>query len=165
MLDSQEIDRDWTSELRLLADQGAEQLRILTALHDRGWGLAEASWYLDLDKGTIEFTSVSEIKATCSAQVIGTRNLVDGSWLWAWDHPSVSAPLCVDAQRVRQYGEDRDTQSLLQRKIECTEAGAWRLTALALRLASAQGAYRAPIGNTHVFVTFHSIFQRPQQTA
>jgi hypothetical protein len=43
---------------------------------------------------------------------------------------------------------------LINQKIECGEDDAWQMTALACKLANAQGAYRGPMGSTLVFLTF-----------
>jgi hypothetical protein len=138
-----------------LLDRSMEELRIKTAAHDGTWQLGEADWDIDQDAGTIVFTSPKGITATCSVQVIGTFNSDENSWLWGWDHPSVDPALQEHARLCRTYGERHDIDYLTAQKIEnSSEDDAWQLTALACKLADAQGAYRGAMGSTLVFVTF-----------
>jgi hypothetical protein len=41
--------------------------------------------------------------------------------------------------------------------VRCPEDKAWEFTAVAVRLGSANGAYRGPSGATYVFMTFGEI--------
>src|SRR5438270_4719024 len=138
-----------------LLEQCMEELRIKTAGHDGIWQLSKANWDIDQDAGTIVFTSPSGITATCSVQIIGTFNTEDNTWLWGWDHPSVDPALQEHAKLCQAYGERHGIDYLTSRKIESScESDAWQLTALACKLAGAQGAYRGPMGSTLVFATF-----------
>ena len=87
-------------------------------------------------------------------QIIGTYNNQDGTWLWGWEHPSVAPSLQQHAREVRAYGERHSVPRLTTQKMQCPTDEAWELTALACKLARAQGAYRAPTGDTLVFLTF-----------
>jgi len=138
-----------------LLDRSMEELRIKTAAHDGMWQLSEADWDIDQDAGTIVFTSPKGITATCPVQIIGTFNKKDNTWLWGWDHPSVDAALQEHAKLCLAYGERHGIDYLTAQKIESScEDDAWQFTALACKLAGAQGAYRGPMGSTLVFVTF-----------
>lgn len=138
-----------------LLDRSMEELRIKTAAHDGVWRLSEADWDIDQDAGTIVFTSPNGMTATCSVQIIGTFNTEDNTWLWGWDHPSVDPALQDHAELCRTYGDKHSIDVLTAPKLEgSSEDDAWQLTALACKLAGAQGAYRGPMGTTLVFVTF-----------
>jgi hypothetical protein len=137
-----------------LLDQSMEELRLKTAAHDGLWRLSKADWDIDQDAGTITFTGPS-VTATCPVQIIGTFNTVDGSWMWGWDHPSVDPPLQEHARLCREFGEKHGIEYLTAHRLEeSNEDDAWQLTALACKIAGAQGAYRGPAGSTMVFVTF-----------
>jgi hypothetical protein len=146
-----------SSEFDLLVQQSEEELRLLTAAHDDAWHISEAAWHRDQDAGTLVFTSSDGIRATCSVQLIGTYNTDNGTWLWAWDHPAILAPLRVHAQKVREYGLRHDIPDLTTRKIACTKDEAWRFTAVACKLNGAQGAYCEPALPALVFMTFSEI--------
>jgi hypothetical protein len=138
-----------------LLDQAMEELRIKTAGHDGIWQLSQADWDIDQDAGTIVFKSPSGITATCPVQIIGTFNIEDSTWLWGWDHPSVEPALQQNAMLCRDYGERHGIDVLTARKLEgSSEDDGWQLTALACKLAGAQGGYRATTEATLVFVTF-----------
>ena len=134
-----------------------EELRIKTASFDRLFQIGEADWQLDQDKGEIIFTSPKGIVATAPAQIAGTYNTDDGTWLWAWDNPSIVDALKVHARLVRQYGQKRKIAELTTRKLEITEDKAWELAALTCKLGNFQGAYRGPAGATMVFITFGEV--------
>ncbi len=129
-------------------------LKLQTEAHDALWGLGEAAWSVDLETGFIEFTNDKGWTITAPVQVIGTYNTLDGTWLWGWDHPSVSEPVAQHAKLVNGFGKKHALEWLTTRKVEISEDQAWEFTALASYLAQAQGAYRGPIGTTLVYMTF-----------
>lgn len=131
-----------------------EELHAKTAAHDGVWRLSEADWDLDQDAGTIVFTAPNGIIATCPVQIIGTFNASDLSWMWGWDHPSVPVPLQDHARLCKAYGEKHGIRALTAHKVaNSSEEDGWQLTALACKLAGAQGGYRGSQGKTRIFVT------------
>ena len=64
----------------------------------------------------------------------------DGTWLWGWDHPSVRGPVGEHARRMLAYGQERGYPKLTTRKLSCTEAECWEMTALAYLVCGANGA-------------------------
>jgi hypothetical protein len=138
--------------------RAVEELKVRTAAHKGGWHFGEEErWSVDQDQGKIVFAFKEGVTATASVQIIGTFNTEDNTWLWAWANPSVDKPLMVDALKVKAYGEQHKVSELTTRKWSGTEDDAWKMAALAAKLCGAQGAYRGPAGNTHVFMTFGQI--------
>ena len=145
------------AEYRALLDRSMEELRLRTEAHAAGWGLGTTDrWDLDQDDGRLVFTS-KKITATAPAQIIGTYNTLDDTWLWGWDNPSIEENMADHARRVHEYGEQHGIAALTIRKLECGEDQAWEFTALACHLYGAQGAYRGPAGTALVFMTFGEI--------
>jgi hypothetical protein len=144
------------SDTRTLIDRSVEELRLKTEAHDTAWQIGEAAWELDQDTGLITFTG-DKLVATAPAQVIGTYNTDDGTWLWSWDNPSIEAKLQDHALKVREHGQQHNVAALTTRKLDCSEEQAWEWTALACHLSEAQGAYRGPAGSTLVFMTFGKV--------
>ena len=144
------------AEYRALVERSMEELRLKTAAHDAGWGLGAADWGVDQDTGLITFTG-KKVIATAPAQIIGTYNTQDGTWLWGWDHPSVEEGMGEHARRVLEYGEEHGIAALITRKLACDEVEAWEFTALACHLCAAQGAYRGPAGTALVYMTFGEV--------
>ncbi len=146
-----------TREFQRFLTVSAEKLAIQTALHTNLWQLDQAEWLLSQDEGTITFIAPNGMTATCSAQIIGTYDTQDHTWLWAWDHPSVAEPLRQAAHTVRAYGVAHACNQLTTRKLICTEQHAWEFTALAAHLCNAQGGYRGVAGTALVFVVYDHV--------
>jgi hypothetical protein len=134
-----------------------EELRIKTAAHDRLFQIGRAAWRLDQDTGLITFTGPSGIITSAPAQIVGSFNTVEGTWLWAWDNESVNPKLRVHAALTREYGEKHGIGELTSRKISTTEDKCWEFAALTCHLGNYQGAYRGPGGDTMVFITFGEV--------
>ncbi|MFN3153012.1 DUF6882 domain-containing protein [Bremerella sp.] len=137
-----------------LLDRSMDELRIKTDAHDRLWKLGDAAWSIDQDSETITFSAPNGMVATCPVQIIGTFNVEDSTWLWAWDHPSVAPRLQDHAKKLKEYGEANGIEQLTTRKLSIDEFSCWEFTALACHLNEGQGAYRCPTGSALVFVTF-----------
>ena len=145
-------------DANLYIQQAIERLRTQTEAHWATWHLGEEeNWAADQDSGRIEFAFVDGTVAEAEMQIIGTYNTLDGTFLWAWDHPSVQVPLRMHAKLAREFGEKHGLATYTERIIECTEDEAWELTAVAARLGNANGAYRGPAGTALVYITFGEI--------
>lgn len=129
------------------------EIKLKTQVFQTIFGEEHYDWSVDLEEGVIRFTSATRT-VSAPVQVIGTYNTLDGTFLWGWDHPSVSEPRGADARLARQFGELHKLPLFTTRKVECTEEQAWSFAAVALYLSGAQGAYRGPSGTTMVFMTF-----------
>jgi DNA-directed RNA polymerase subunit RPC12/RpoP len=139
--------------VRPMVDQAMTELQTKNAALQALIHFEDTKWLLDQEQGTISFDS-KKIHAVAPVQIIGTYNTADGSWLWAWDNPSLVKGLTRDSQVVREYGQKHGIAPLTTRKLNCDEADCWELTALACQLCKAEGAYRGPGGKTLVFMTF-----------
>lgn len=142
----------------LVLGRSKEDLAVKTgfALRVYNIGNKKGRWDVNLDAGWIRFID-AEVTATAPVQVIGTYNIQDGTWLWGWDHPSVSAPVAVTAKVMKAYGERHGLKTYTTRKIKCSESDAWQFAAVASYLTSAQGAYRGPSGKTLIFMTYGTV--------
>jgi hypothetical protein len=97
-----------TPEFNALLDTSMEELRVKTMGHQAGWGLGKANrWSLDQSRGELFFTFEDGSIATCPAQIVGSFDGSEGSWLWAWANPSIADSRKRDSLRVRDYGEQR----------------------------------------------------------
>lgn len=135
-----------------------EELRLKTEAHCVTWRLHEAhDWSLNQDDGKLVFVLADGLIASALAQIIGTFDTRDNTWMWSWNNPSISESLRRDAERVRAYGERVSVEQLTSAKWVGEENDAWAMTALACKLCDAQGAYRGPAGTTQVFMTFGDV--------
>lgn len=141
-----------------LVKQGTEELKAKTKGHQVGWGLGTyEKWDLNQDDGLLIFTHSNGIKAVCPAQIIGSFDSIDKTWMWSWANPSTNKNLMKDALKVKEYGEKHKIEKLTTPLWKATESDAWEMTALATKLCNAQGAYRGPAGTTYVFMTFGKV--------
>jgi hypothetical protein len=143
--------------LRQEIEKAMNGLAAVTDVHDSTWHLGEADWSVDQDTGNIVFTTPQGMQVVAPAQIIGTYNTQDETWLWGWDHPSVKPALANDAKRMLAYGQAHGYAKLTTRKLQITEDEAWELTALAFLICGANGAYRGPAGTALVFMTFGEV--------
>lgn len=108
-----------------IVERSLEELRLKTEAHTRAWGLGTAArWHADLEAGTLSFTWGDGTIASGAVQVIGTYSTTSGTWLWGWDHPSVSAALAQDALKARAFRARHHLSAYTTRKIACTERDA-----------------------------------------
>ena len=125
---------------------------------NKGWGLDKILWWdFNQGSGNIEFSLPDGMKAVSPAQIIGTYNSDDNTWLWAWANSSIEEKLKADARRLQKYGEEHHIDRLTTRKWVGSEEDAWAMTALAVKLCGKQGAYRGPSGATKVFFVFGEV--------
>lgn len=131
-------------------------LQLKTHLADSTWGLGNADWDADLDAGTLTFTEGNK-RIHTTMQVLGTYNTQDGTFLWAWAHPSVPHKLAQHALKVKAFAEAQGLEALLTPQLTCSELDCWKLTALAVHLSGAQCAYRGPAEPALVYMTFDNV--------
>lgn len=134
-------------------------LQEVTQVHSQTWGLGqEVNWGVDQNTGLITFLFEDGKKAEAPVQIIGTYSPADGSFMWGWDHPSVDPALGEAAALLKQFGEEHQISKLTSQPVDLSEQEAWEFTALAMRLADNNGAYRADAGGgTLVYMTFGKI--------
>jgi hypothetical protein len=144
-------------DFQLLLERSIEELRLRTAAH-AAWGLGKfARWDVDQESGDLVFSNTDGTTAVAPVQIIGTFDSNDGTWLWAWDNPSIAGALRADALKVKDYGTSHGIDKLTTRKWSGTQDDAWAMTALATTLCGAEGAYRGPAGSTYIFMTFGEV--------
>ena len=145
------------ADFAVFVEASMEGLRLQTAGHQSAWQLGqEEQWNFDQDSGELVFTFADKI-AKAPAQIIGTFDSKTSTWLWAWANQSIAEPLKRDALRVLDYGKEHSIARLTTAKWPAEEMDGWRMSALANRLCSTNGAYRGPAGTTLVFMTFGEI--------
>lgn len=149
--------RSEPAEFTHLLEKAKNGLALATAAHCGMWQMDEAEWSLNQDVGNLVFLSPRGIRVVAPAQIIGSFNADDETWLWSWANDSIDPLLTTAAKRLRAYGEKHGVARLTTRKFESTEEECWELTALAYLLGEAQGAYRGAGGSASVFMTFGDV--------
>jgi hypothetical protein len=146
------------ADFSTLQKMSIEELDLKTKGHVEAWDLDNIDrWDLNQDTGELLFSFADGLRAVAPAQIIGTYNSEDQTWLWAWANPSIDEKLRKDALKVREYGQKHRTEQLTKAKWKGTEKDAWAMAALAVKLCGEQGAYRGPAGSTYVFIAFGGV--------
>jgi hypothetical protein len=99
----------------------------------------------DLKAGTLTFWKDGVPRLVGEIQVVGTSSEKAGNWLWAWGNSAWPDSCVGDVLRVHQFGEKHEIEELTERCLpgnENLEGFAWSMTAAAVRVVDAMGAYR-----------------------
>lgn len=134
-----DVDRFWAEAWNTLYKQ---QLALA-----KKFKLKDAEWAVDQAAGLIHFWRKDGSVVSGPVQIVGSWNPRNGCFTWGWDHPSVQPRLRGDAERTRWFGDKHDIPELTARRLVMSEMDAWRLTAVAMRVNGAMGAYRGPMEN------------------
>jgi hypothetical protein len=113
---------------------------------------------IDLDKGWLTFSGEGRPVIKAPVQVVGT--VASGKdWLWAWANNWWSEIVTRDALETRRFGEKHNISELTRESLrdENLEALGWELSAVACRVTSARGVYRAPTGKGLLFVLLREV--------
>ena len=133
--------------------QAWADLRIRQGEMARRMKLTDATWRVNQEAGLIEFERADGIMVRAPVQIIGSWNPKNEIFTWGWDHPSVHTRCRADAERTRWFGDAHEVNELTRRQVRVSEAEAWRLTAVAMKVNAAHGAYRGPTEGPVVFMT------------
>ena len=112
----------------------------------------------DLEKGWLTFTGEGKPTVRAAVQVVGTV-ASNKDWLWAWANDWWSELVTKDAQETRRFGQKHNISELTRPSLQDDnlEVLGWELSAIAARITSARGVYRAPTGKGLLFVLFREI--------
>jgi hypothetical protein len=153
----QKHDDGETPDFKALLEGSMEGLRLQTEAHQGTWRLGKSDrWDFSQETGELVFT-YPDMTVRAPAQIIGSFDSAEGSWMWAWVNPSISASLARDSIRVRAYGEEHRIRRLTTPSWPAAEVDGWHMAALANRLCERNGVYRGPAGSTFVFFTFGQV--------
>jgi hypothetical protein len=112
----------------------------------------------DLEQGWLTFSSDGKPAVRAAVQVAGTV-ASNKDWLWAWANDWWSQLVTRDAREARRFGQKHNISELTRASLqdEDLEALGWELSAVAARITSAHGVYRAPTGKGLLFVLLKEI--------
>lgn len=152
-----DVDRYWAQAWAELTHRQMELARRLK--------LASAEWRVDQNAGLIEFARKDGSVMRSPVQIIGAWNPRSHAFTWGWDHPSVFPRLRADAERTRWFGEKHGVGELTTRVVRASEAEAWGLAAIAMKVNAAAGVYRGPTEGPMVFMTLGDLRALPAPDA
>jgi len=155
---------DMSTEFDEIIDRSWATWAQLSKFNTETWGMGKSDrWDFDQTPGLLIFTFADGAKVTCDAQIIGSYNYSNKSWVWAWANSSWLPALCNDSNTVGEYGEKNDLTMLTTSRWTADEEWAWAMTAIAVELTGAEGCYRGPSGDLGVFMTFRNVVRQVPQ--
>lgn len=157
-MNEQQVAREAATFEQLKA-QSIEALRIKLEAH-RWWLEDYDEWSLDQNAGILVIHTHSRgepMVARAAAQIIGSFNKADGSWLWGWANSSIADSLKADAELVRQLGDDKSFPKLTERKVPTDQQGAFGFAAVASHACGSQGVFSAAAGDAVIYINFGQV--------
>ena len=95
------------SDFAKLQELSLDELELKTEANKKNWGLDKITrWDFTQGSGNLVFSLPDGTKAVSPAQIIGTYNSDDHTWLWAWANSSIEEKLKADARQLLKYGEE-----------------------------------------------------------
>lgn len=126
------------------------------------WNMAEAvKSDIDLVEGTIVWWFLDKA-ANASAELLGTWNPADETFLWGWEHPSAPENLRNASVAVKDFADRHDIDELADALRPCTFDEGWALAAIAVLIGDLKGMCRveAVRGGAWAYVGFGDVTVR-----
>jgi hypothetical protein len=111
----------------------------------------------DQGAGTLIFSTGGKPGLVANIQIVGSTSKRTGTWLWAWDNPSILPSLTHCLAEVRAYGETHQLKKLTTAKWAGDDRDGWEMTAASAFILKAEGAYRAPNESGALFMVLRNI--------
>jgi hypothetical protein len=135
--------------------QGHDMIGESIAVHDRRWGMSRAvGWRLDQRAAQVEWDLDDERTARAPAQVLGSWSAATGTFVWAWDNPTVLAEVRETATQIRRYGEEHEVFALTTSPLRLDLEQLRDLVALAFRVGGCTGLFHPTRGDLTTYVVF-----------
>lgn len=97
---------------------------------------------VDLASASIRFLDTQGVeKVRADLQVAGSWSPNSGTWMWGWENESVPEAAVTRLGAIAETGDEHDVAALKAHVVECDEAGAWSLAALAADIVDAECVY------------------------
>lgn len=111
----------------------------------RDFDLGEWERYeYDQVEGLMKFSSKGVVGVVADLQVVGSTAKEPGTWLWAWDNPSIEPRVATLSREVRAFGQSKGFKRLVEPEWKGDECDGWEMTAIAAFISQSDGAYRSP---------------------
>lgn len=106
----------------------------------------------DQETATLTFSSDGIPAVVANIQFVGSISTQSDTWLWSWGNFSFSPPVREKMIDVRSYGEVKGFPRLTVPKWTAEEVDGWEMSAIAVHVLNARGAYRAPVDYGYAFM-------------
>ncbi|MFT4018471.1 MAG: hypothetical protein QM668_16015 [Agriterribacter sp.] len=112
---------------------------------------AYQNWYYDQLTGELTFSDNGIKKLIIDYEEVGSVSEVTNTFLWAWGNPHLEEKIKSEIVRVKEYGQKRKFEKLINPKWTADQYDGWEMTAIASYLLKSKGAYRVPTSNDKLF--------------
>ncbi|PVD51677.1 hypothetical protein DC498_13190 [Terrimonas sp.] len=109
------------------------------------------NWYYDQLTGELTFSDNGIKKLIIDYEEVGSVSEVTNTFLWAWGNPHLEEKIKSEIVRVKEYGQKRKFEKLINPKWTADQYDGWEMTAIASYLLKSKGAYRVPTSNDKLF--------------
>ncbi|WP_445257966.1 DUF6882 domain-containing protein [Nocardioides aurantiacus] len=142
--------------------QGHDMIGESIAVHDRRWGMSSATaWRLDQQAARVEWDLADGRTASAPAQVLGSFNAAAGTFVWAWDNPTLLDEVSETAWRVRDYGVAHEVFALTTSPLKLDLDQLRDLVALAFRVGGCTGLFHPKREHLTTYVVFGRVTLEP----
>jgi hypothetical protein len=96
------------------------------------------------------------VRVKITDQFVGTISTETGTWLWAWENPSMDPATWQAILEVRRVGESLGIAQLTTPKWTADADDGWEMTSISAFVLQAKGVYRTPRdegGFTYMVIT------------
>ena len=127
-----------------------------------GGGMSRAvGWRLDQRAAQVEWDLADDRTARAPAQVLGSWSAATGTFVWAWDNPTVLAEVRETAGRIREYGEEHEVFALTTSPLRLDLDQLRDLVALAFRVGGCTGLFHPTREHLTTYVVFGRVTLEP----
>ncbi|MGE3808983.1 MAG: DUF6882 domain-containing protein, partial [Gemmataceae bacterium] len=130
-----------------------KQMRLADFLERSGGG----DWYFDTPSARLSFG-----KIRFEAQILGSQDTVNNTWMWAWANEASKLPeqALAAAQALREFGEENQIEAFTKPLIPCDELftpllvehAGHALATIAVGVLECDAYYAAPYGKGVAFL-------------
>jgi hypothetical protein len=111
------------------------------------------TWKFSGHSGILTFHDQAGVmRVECRATVVGSFSTRGESWNWAWANESYPAQVREEATILRGLARHTGMEVFDQVAFYCDEEMAWSVAAMSVHHLRALGCYRAPAGETWIFL-------------
>lgn len=147
------------SQFNALLNEALAEMNALNqrAIEHHGFGTFDR-WDLTQEEGILRFSDeAGRVRISSPVTLAGTYSLNTHSFMWGWANKSLLPHLTADLARVRNFGTENSYTDLTASTLQCNEAEAWAMAAIALKIIGGEGVYRGPSGSGYTFIIMKDI--------
>jgi len=149
------------AEYRRLITRTAAELKVKqNRFTARVSGYGHFDW--SQDTGRLALSSPGKPTLIADFQFVGDVSKSSGTWLWAWDNPTVAEPLKRGSRTVRAFGRTERMTRLTTSKWSADQVDGWEMAGLAASILGSDAAYRTESSNGYEFLVLANLREAPE---